>query len=195
MDRIISVVFAGVGGQGVILASDLLAEAALIHGFDVKKAEVHGMAQRGGSVISYVRMGKEVHSPLVEKRSADILCSFEPLETIRYVDYVRGDGTVVMNTSKNFPLTSIFGKIPYPENPIELVKPHAGRVVPIDALKTATELKVPNVVNVVLIGAISGMLPFSDEEWHAAITKKVKAKFIEINKVAFLKGKEAMAAS
>jgi indolepyruvate ferredoxin oxidoreductase beta subunit len=194
MEKTISVVFTGVGGQGVILASDLLSEVALINGMDVKKAEVHGMAQRGGSVISYVRMGKKVHSPLVEKRTADILCSFEPLEAIRYIDYVREDGLAVINTSKNFPLTSIFGKIPYPENPAELIRPYTKTVIEIDALKIARELKVPNVVNVVLLGAISKKLPFSDDEWLAAIAKKVKAKFIEINKVAFQKGKEAMTA-
>jgi indolepyruvate ferredoxin oxidoreductase beta subunit len=192
MEKNLSVVFSGVGGQGVILASDLLAEVALIHGFDVKKAEVHGMAQRGGSVISYVRMGKEVHSPIVEKRSADILCSFEPLEAIRYVDYVSPEGTVVVNTTKNFPLTSIFGKIPYPENPAAMLEGHAKKIIEIDALSMARELGVPNVVNVILIGSISGMLPFADGEWEEAIGRKVKAKFIEVNKAAFRKGKEAV---
>ncbi|MFA6032918.1 MAG: indolepyruvate oxidoreductase subunit beta [Myxococcota bacterium] len=194
MEKNIAVVFSGVGGQGVILASDLLAEVALAHGMSVKKAEVHGMAQRGGSVISYVRMGTDVHSPIVEKRSADILCSFEPLEAIRYADYVSPEGTIIMNTSKNFPLTSIFGKIPYPDKPAEVLKGHAKRIIEIDALKIARELGVPNVVNVILLGSIAGMLPFSDDEWIAAIAKKVKAKFIDVNKVAFQKGKEAIRA-
>ncbi|MCX7944242.1 MAG: indolepyruvate oxidoreductase subunit beta [Deltaproteobacteria bacterium] len=187
-----SVVFTGVGGQGVILASDLLSEVALIHGMDVKKAEVHGMAQRGGSVISYVKFGNKIFSPLVEKRSADILCSFEPLEAIRYIDFIKEDGFVITNTVKNFPLTAIFGKIPYPDNPIELLYKFTSKVYEIDALKIALEIKSPNVVNVVLLGAISKLLPFSDDEWFRAIQKKVKAKFVEVNKQAFSKGKEAI---
>ncbi len=187
-----SVVFTGVGGQGVILASDLLSEVALIHGVDVKKAEVHGMAQRGGSVISYVKFGEKVYSPIVEKKSADILCSFEPLEAIRYIDFLKEDGYAITNTVRNFPLTSIFGKIPYPENPYEILSKFTSKVYEIDALKIALELKVPNVVNVVLLGAISKLLPFKDEEWIQAIQKKVKAKFVDINKEAFRRGKEAI---
>jgi len=187
-----SIVFAGVGGQGVILASDLLAEVALIHGIDVKKAEVHGMAQRGGSVISYVKFGDKVLSPIVEKKSADVLCSFEPLEAIRYIDFLRDDGYAILNTTKNFPLTSIFGKIPYPEKPAEVVAKFTNKVYEIDALKIALELKVPNVVNVILLGTISQLLPFSDDEWIQAIQKKVKAKFVDINKEAFKRGKEAI---
>ncbi len=187
-----SIVFAGVGGQGVILASDLLSEAALIHGSDVKKAEVHGMAQRGGSVISYVKFGDKVLSPIVEKKTADILCSFEPLEAIRYIDFLKDDGYAIVNTAKNFPLTAIFGKVPYPENPAEVIGKYTKRVYELDALKIAIELKVPNVVNVILLGVISQLMPFSDEEWIAAIQKKVKAKFVDINKEAFKRGKEAI---
>ncbi|MGC8926646.1 MAG: indolepyruvate oxidoreductase subunit beta [Myxococcota bacterium] len=187
-----SVVFSGVGGQGVILASDLLAEVALIHGVDVKKAEVHGMAQRGGSVISYVRFGDKVYSPIVEKKSADILCSFEPLEAIRYIDFLKDDGYAIINIVKNFPITAIFGKIPYPDNPSEIISKFTSKVYEIDALKIALELKVPNVVNVVLLGSISRLMPFTDEEWFAAIEKKVKAKFVGINKEAFKRGKEAL---
>ncbi|MCX7959663.1 MAG: indolepyruvate oxidoreductase subunit beta, partial [Deltaproteobacteria bacterium] len=176
----------------VILASDLLSEVALIHGIDVKKAEVHGMAQRGGSVISYVKFGDRVYSPIVEKKTADILCSFEPLEAIRYIDFLKDDGFAITNTVRNLPLTSIFGKIPYPDNPEEILRKYTKRVYEIDALKIALELKVPNVVNVILLGAISKLLPFSDDEWIAAIQKKVKPKFVEINKEAFRKGKEAV---
>lgn len=187
-----SIVFAGVGGQGVILASDLLSEVALIHGIDVKKAEVHGMAQRGGSVISYVKFGDKVFSPMVERKSADILCSFEPLEAIRYIDFLREDGYAVVNTAKNYPLTAIFGKVPYPENPIELVMRYTKKVFEVDALKIALELKLPTVVNVILLGVISQLMPFSDEEWFAAIQRKVKAKFVDINREAFKRGKETI---
>lgn len=191
-NRNMSVVFSGVGGQGVILASDLLSEVALIHGMDVKKAEVHGMAQRGGSVISYVRFGDKVFSPIVEKKSADILCSFEPLEAIRYIDFLKEDGYAIMNTTRNYPLTAIFGKIPYPENPAEIISKFTSKVYEIDALQIALELKVPNVVNVILLGSISKLMPFSDDEWFSAIQKKVKAKFVDINKEAFKRGKEAI---
>lgn len=187
-----SIVFTGVGGQGVILASDLLSQVALLHNLDVKKAEVHGMAQRGGSVISYVKFGEQVFSPIVEKRSADILCSFEPLEAIRYIDHLKEDGYLITNTTKNYPLTAIFGKIPYPENPAEILLKFTSRVYEIDALKIAMELKVPNVLNVVLLGAISKLLPFSVEEWMEAISRTVKPKFIEINKEAFKRGREAI---
>lgn len=190
--RNMSIVFTGVGGQGVILASDLLSEVAMIHGLDVKKAEVHGMAQRGGSVISYVKFGDKVFSPIIEKRSADILCSFEPLEAIRYIDFLREDGFAITNTTRNYPLTAIFGKIPYPENTFEILCKFTSKVYEIDALKIALELKVPNVVNVILLGAISKLLPFTDEEWLQAIQKKVKAKFVDVNKEAFKRGKEAI---
>ncbi len=187
-----SIVFSGVGGQGVILASDLLSEVALIHGSDVKKAEVHGMAQRGGSVISYVKFGEKVLSPLVEKKSADILCSFEPLEAIRYIDFLKEDGFVIVNTAKNLPLTAVFGKIPYPDKPAEIILKYTKHYYEIDALKLALKLKTPNVVNTILIGAISHLLPFSEEEWFSAIQKKVKSRFIDINKEAFRIGRGSL---
>lgn len=187
-----SIIFTGVGGQGVILASDLLSEVALIHGIDVKKAEVHGMAQRGGSVISYVKFGDKVFSPIVEKRSADVLCSFEPLEAIRYIDFLGDDGCVVVNTTKNYPLTAIFGQVPYPEDPTEVIRRYTKRIFEVDALKIAMDLKLPTVVNVILLGIISQLMPFSDEEWFTAIQRKVKAKFVDINREAFKRGKETI---
>ncbi|MBI4862182.1 MAG: indolepyruvate oxidoreductase subunit beta [Candidatus Riflebacteria bacterium] len=187
-DTNISVVISGVGGQGVILASDLIAEVGLAHGLDVKKAEVHGMAQRGGSVISHIRLGPTVHSPMVSRRSAHVLCALEPLEAIRYVEYVRADGAIFYNSHRHVPLTAIFGTVPYPEDPGAVLGRYASRVVEVEALRIALELEVPEAVNVVMLGAISSTLPFTRDEWMAAIEKKVKARFVEVNKVAFRKG-------
>jgi indolepyruvate ferredoxin oxidoreductase beta subunit len=192
IDRNMSIVFSGVGGQGVILASDLLSEVALAHGMDVKKAEVHGMAQRGGSVISYVKFGDKIYSPIVEKNTADILCSFEPLEAIRYIDFLKQDGYVVVNSIRYVPQTAIFGKVPYPEKPEEIISQYTKNLYVFDALKIAMELKTPNVVNVIMLGSISKLMPFADEEWYRAIEKKVKAKFVDINKEAFRRGKAAI---
>lgn len=188
----ISIVLSGVGGQGIVLASDLIGEVALIHGFDVKKADVHGMAQRGGSVVSHVRFGEKVFSPLVEKGKADILCAFEPLEMLRYIDYVNKNSYIFFNTEKIYPLTVFWGKIPYPDNPEKIALQYSNNVYKIEALSIAKKLGIQRVINLVMLGAISSLLPFSEDEWNEAISKKIRPEFIEENKKAFIMGREVI---
>lgn len=191
MEKNISVVFSGVGGQGVLLASNLLAHAAITKGLDVKQAEVHGMSQRGGSVISHVRFGPKVHSPTVETGGADILCALEPLEALRYAEYLAPDGLAAVNTGRIAPLTTVFGDVPYPDDPGALLREKLKNVVEIEATRIAVELGVAKAVNVVMLGAVSSRMPFTDEEWNAAIEAQVKAKFVDKNKKAFAEGKKA----
>ena len=150
------------------------------------------MAQRGGSVISYVKFGPTVYSPLVEKRGAHILCAFEPLEMIRYLAYVHKKSHIVFNTGRVYPSSAVLGKVPYPEKPEEIAQKYCESVLPMDATEMAVALGLPNAVNLIMLGSISSWLPFSPEEWNKAIEKKVKAKYVEINKKAFEKGKEAV---
>lgn len=187
-----NILIVGVGGQGTLLASVLLGNLALKKGYDVKLSEVHGMAQRGGSVVTHVRIAEDgVNSPLIEPGEADIIIAFEELEAYRWLPYLRKEGRMYVNAQQIMPMPVIMGKAEYPERIIEKLQAYAGKVKAIDGLKLAEESGTDKAVNVVLLGAASNDMPFSDEEWLSVIEENVKPKFIDINKTAFEKGKKA----
>ncbi len=185
----INILIVGVGGQGTLLASVLLGNIALQEGYDVKLSEVHGMAQRGGSVVTHVRISEEaVNSPVIDEGGADIILAFEQLEAYRWLPYLKKDGKIFVNTQKINPMPVIMGTAAYPENILAYLKEHAGEAKCIDALSIAEECGNAKAVNTVLLGAVAKELPFPREVWLAQIEKTVKPKFVELNKAAFEKG-------
>ncbi len=191
-DRTINILIVGVGGQGVILASELLSEAAMNAGFDVKKSEVHGMAQRGGVVSCHVRFGKKVYSPLIPAGSADVVLAFEAAEGLRWVGQVKEEGLMVVNTQQIIPPIAFTKEYDYPDDPIGEAKKSAARVLPIDGQEIALRLGNVKAVNTVLLGAISGELPISDEIWTTAIKRRVPRGTEDINLAAFQAGIEVV---
>lgn len=188
-EKITNILIVGVGGQGVILASEILSELALAHNLDVKKSEVHGMSQRGGVVSSHVRFGKKVSSPLIKKEEADILLGFEEAEALRAADFLKKEGTVVVNSEKIVPTTAFLGKFSYPDNSIERLKGSGFKVWDLPASRYAAELGNFRLANIILLGVVSKKLPFSDEEWKRVIEKRVPKAYIELNIKAFKLGK------
>ncbi len=184
-----SIVLVGVGGQGILLASEILAQTAMLEGYDIKTNEVHGMAQRGGSVMAQIRYGREVHSPLVARKSAHILGSLEKVEALRYADYIRPDGLAVVSTQAIMPVTVSSGAARYPEDTIEMLHQAFPRLVYIDAAKIARELGDIRAANIVLLGAISQGLDLHLESWEKAILQCVREKFWDINQKAFAAGR------
>lgn len=188
VSRPVNIVICGVGGQGIILASNILCHAAFLEGNDVKKSEVHGMAQRGGSVITHVRFGVKVHSPLIEEGSADYLLAFEKLEALRYLHFLRLKGIAIVNEREIAPMSVLIGTAPYPANIGRLLgkrsKPHYVRAEDI-----AGALGNTKVVNVVLLGVLSRFLTIGRKSWGAAIRHQVKARFVDLNMTAFNKGR------
>jgi indolepyruvate ferredoxin oxidoreductase beta subunit len=185
-----SVVLVGVGGQGILLASEIIAQAAVVAGFDVKTNEVHGMAQRGGSVIAQIRYGEQVFSPLVPKHSAKVLGSLERIECLRNIDYLAEDGLAVVSSQKIIPVTASTGGTPYPEIDAEFLSRYFPKLVYLNAVETATALGNVKTANIILLGAMSNQLDLPDDAWITAIRQSVKEKFIDINLKAFQKGKE-----
>ena len=187
----LSFLLVGVGGQGTILASNVLAELGLEFGFDVKKAEVHGMSQRGGSVISHVRWGEEVHSPIISKREVDILIAFEKLEALRFLDQLRPDGIVLINDHNIVPVTVSSGTYTYPTN--EKIKEEIHKITLRDywvkGVEIAESLGNSKASNVVILGALCGLLQQDPEIWFSVVAKRVPQKSILLNKDAFLSGK------
>ena len=184
-----NVMIVGVGGQGTLLASKLLGRLLLKKGYDVKVSEVHGMSQRGGSVVTYVRYGEKVYSPVIEKGEADIIISFEQLESARWLPYLKKGGTIVTNTQEINPMPVIIGAAEYPQNLAEKIAEKGINIEAFDALSLAEEAGTSKAVNLVLLGRISKYFDFTDEEWMDAIEKSVPAKFLELNKKAFSLGK------
>ena len=187
-----NIMIVGVGGQGSLLASKLLGRVLLDKGYDVKVSEVHGMSQRGGSVVTYVRYGDKVYSPIIDKGEADFIVSFELLEAARWTEYLKSGGKVVTNTQQVNPMPVITGAAAYPEHLVEKMQATGVDVDAIDALKLAEEAGSSKAVNIVLMGRLSRY--FTDipqEEWMAAVEKSVPAKFLELNKKAFQLGREA----
>ena len=184
-----NVMIVGVGGQGTLLASKLLGRLLLKKGYDVKVSEVHGMSQRGGSVVTYVRYGEKVYSPVVDKGEADFIISFEMLEAARWVEYLKKGGTIVTNTQEINPMPVIIGAAEYPQNLAEKITEKGIIIEAFDALSLAEEAGTSKAVNLVLLGRISKYFDFTDEEWMDAIEKSVPAKFLELNKKAFSLGK------
>ena len=185
-----SIMIVGVGGQGTLLASKIMGRVLMAQGYDVKLSEVHGMSQRGGSVVTYVKYGEKVYSPIVDLGEADFILSFEALEAARWLPYLKEGGTLITNNAEIWPMPVITGAAKYPENIVDKVSGKAN-VVALDALKLATEAGSAKAVNIVLLGVLSKVSDIPEEQWIDAIEKTVPAKFIEMNKKAFALGREA----
>lgn len=185
----LNIMVVGVGGQGTLLTSRIIGKTALSVGYDVKLSEVHGMAQRGGSVVTFVRIGKNVSEPVVEEGTADILIAFERLEALRYAHYLKKDGILIVNDCKIDPMTVVIGASTYPENIIEsLEKEHT--LYKIDGMSIANELGNSKVLNSVVLGLAARYIGFNKEEWLSVLRNTVPQKTIEINEKAFMKGYE-----
>ena len=185
-----NIIIVGVGGQGTLLASKLLGRILLTKGFDVKVSEVHGMSQRGGSVITFVRYGDKVYSPIVDRGEADVILSFELLEAARWAEYLRTDGVIITNDRQIDPMPVITGAAQYPEDLAEKLRAAGLRVDAFDALTLAEEAGTSKAVNLVLLGRLSLSFDFPESEWMRAIEESVPEKFLEINKKAFLLGRK-----
>jgi len=190
----INFLLVGVGGQGTLLASDILAELGLRLGYDVKKAEVHGMSQRGGSVTSYVRWGEQVFSPIIGKGEVDILVAFEKLEALRYLDQLRPGGIVLVNDQTIEPITVKAGDVKYPDNALvrSTLAGAAGAVHWVDGQEIAESLGNPKTANVAILGALSALLDTPKNEWLETVRAHVPEKHIAINEKAFLAGRKAV---
>lgn len=185
-----NIMIVGVGGQGTLLASKLLGKMLLQKGFDVKVSEVHGMSQRGGSVVTYIRYGDKVYSPVVDKGEADFIISFEQLEAARWVSYLKKDGVMITNTQKINPMPVIIGATEYPDSLPEKIKGLGINLDAFDALTLAEKAGSSKAVNIVLMGRLSKYFDFTTEEWLTAIEQSVPEKFLEMNKKAFVLGRE-----
>ena len=183
------VMIVGVGGQGSLLASRLLGNVFMQLGYDVKVSEVHGMSQRGGSVVTYVKAGEQVCSPTVEPGEADIILSFEQLEGARWISYLKKDGVMIVNTQKIDPMPVITGAAVYPEQLIEKCKALGAKIIDVDALSLAEEAGSAKAANVVLMGVLASHMDVSDEIWQKALAECVPPKFLEMNRRAFALGK------
>ncbi|MGB9802498.1 indolepyruvate oxidoreductase subunit beta [Desulfofundulus sp.] len=177
----------GVGGQGIILASKILAYAAREAGYDIKVSEIHGMAQRGGSVVTQVRLGERVYSPLVTEGEVDIILAFEQLEALRWLTYVRSGGTVIVNNQVIYPVPVLAGMARYPENIVEHLARRA-RTVVVDALERALECGHARAANVVLLGSLARRMPIQLSCWLKAVEACVPARYLEVNRAAFQRG-------
>lgn len=184
-----NIMIVGVGGQGSLLASKLLGYLLLNEGYDVKVSEVHGMSQRGGSVVTYVRFGEKVYSPIIDKGEADVIVSFEKLEAARYLEYLKPDGRIVTNTQEIDPMPVITGAMEYPADLIDKLEKAGARVDAMDCLSLANEAGSSKAVNLVLMGKLSNYFEIPLEKWQQAIEKCVPAKFLELNQKAFMLGR------
>ena len=186
-----NIMIVGVGGQGSLLASKLLGRLLLTKGYDIKVSEVHGMSQRGGSVVTYVRFGEKVYSPVIDKGEADYIVSFELLEAARWTEYLRAGGKLVTNMQQINPMPVITGDAQYPDDLAAKMQAKGITVDAINALELAEQAGSAKAVNIVLMGHLSRSFDFTLDEWMGAIEKSVPAKFLELNKRAFLLGREA----
>ena len=184
-----SITIVGVGGQGTLLASRILGNMLVDEGFDVKVSEVHGMSQRGGSVVTYVRYGDKVASPVVEKGESDVILAFELCEGARWISTLKKGGTLVVNTQQIDPMPVVTGAMSYPENIQDKLRAKDISVIEVDALKYAEEAGSAKAVNVVMIGALSKYMEFSEDKWVTAIKNTVPGKFTQMNLKAFELGR------
>ena len=186
-----NIMIVGVGGQGSLLASKLLGHLLLKQGYDVKVSEVHGMSQRGGSVVTYVRYGDCVNSPVIDKGEADYIVSFELLEAARWLPYLRQDGQIVTSTQRIDPMPVITGNAAYPEDLVEKMRAAGAKVDALDCLSLAEAAGSSKAVNIVLLGRLSNYFGVDESHWLSAIEAVVPPKFLELNKKAFELGKNA----
>ena len=180
-----NIMIVGVGGQGSLLASKLLGRLLVDEGYDVKVSEVHGMSQRGGSVVTYVRFGDKVYSPVIEDGEADFIVSFEKLEAARYVDKLKKDGTVIVNTQQIDPMPVIIGAAEYPADIISQMEEKGVKVDALDALSLANEAGTSKACNIVLMGRLAKYFDMDKEKWETAIKNCVKPQFVDVNLKAF----------
>lgn len=184
-----NILLVGVGGQGIVLASNILAKGLVEAGYDVKMSEIYGMSQRGGSVSTQVRFGEEVFSPTIGEGQADIIVAFEKMEALRYLKFLKEKGKVIVNDEEWPPLPVLAGKAAYPKNTLDVLRANADAYV-IDATQIARQLGNEKVANVVLFGALAKIMNIDDIDWKDVIARTVKKEFVEINKKAFDKGQE-----
>ena len=182
-----NIMIVGVGGQGTLLTSRILGNLAIHGGYDVKLSEVHGMAQRGGSVVTFVRYGEQVAEPIVEEGCADVLIAFERLEALRYLHFLKKDGVVIVNDWRIDPITVVTGAAEYPENILETLQA-ARKTVVVEATKTALEMGAPKAFNVVVLGAAARYMGFEKDDWVKVLEATVPPKTVEVNRRAFEAG-------
>lgn len=188
----INLLFAGVGGQGVLLVSDILSEAAHIAGYDVKKSDIHGMSQRGGSVISQVRLGEKVYSPVIKEGEVDFLIGFEILESLRCLNMLAKDAKVIVNNQKIYPISTNFtGKVKYPENGFKLIKKDFKDAELVEGIRLAEKSGDSKTVNLILLGRLSNYLIFEQNLWEGVIKRSVPPSTVERNIHAFRIGKRS----
>ena len=188
-----NILVVGVGGQGVIMASDLLADVALASGYDAKKSEVHGMSQRGGVVTSHVRFGEQVHSPLISKGQVDILLAFELAEAVRWLEFLAPDGQVIVNGQKMVPPLVSMGLAQYPDDAENTLKLRSAKAQVVDAAGLAGKLGNPRLVNTILLGVASNYLDLAPEKWLEIINQRMKPALQAINHQAFNEGRKLAA--
>lgn len=182
-----NIMIVGVGGQGTLLTSRILGRLATRAGYDVKLSEVHGMAQRGGSVVTFVRFGGKVAEPIVEEGQGDVLIAFERLEALRYLHFLKKDGVVVVNDLRIDPITVVTGAAAYPDNIIPKLK-QARRTIAVNATEEAKKLGMPKAFNIIVLGAAARHMDFAKDDWLRVIEATVPPKTVEINKKAFETG-------
>ena len=187
----VNIMIVGVGGQGSLLASKLLGHVAMEQGYDVKVSEVHGMSQRGGSVVTYVRYGDKVNSPVIDEGEADFIVSFELLEAARWLSYLKPEGQIVTSTQQIDPMPVIIGAAQYPEHLVEKMRAAGAKVDALDCLALAEEAGSSKAVNIVLMGRLSHYFDLPEEAWQSAMEALVPEKFLKLNQRAFELGKNA----
>jgi len=190
MKKTSNILLCGVGGQGILLASEVLSSVLMNAGFDVKQSEVHGMAQRGGSVVAHLRYGNKVYSPLIELGSADFAVSFELLEALRYLPYYSRETRVIVNTQKILPAPVSTGADRYPEDILEQLEGKGLSIFPVDAFGVSKALGEIRAVNLVLVGALSVFLPVKEKAFLEVIEERIPEKIRAVNLEAFVKGRE-----
>jgi indolepyruvate ferredoxin oxidoreductase beta subunit len=188
-EKITNILLVGVGGQGILLASEILAETFMLAGFDVKKSEIHGMSQRGGSVVSHVRFGHQVFSPTVPEGEGDILFGFELLETYRSLPLLHPNASVLANDYRISPPAVLLGQAAYPEDIPQRIRARFPSFLLVDGLHLAQQAGDVRAANTVLIGAVSKRLPIAEELWQQALQKMVPKKALEVNRTAFAMGR------
>lgn len=184
----LNIMIIGVGGQGTLLASRVIGNVALKRNYDVKMSEVHGMAQRGGSVVTNVKIAEKVHSPIIEKKEADIILAFEKLEALRWIEYIKPGGIAILNDQEITPIPVIIGKAKYPEEILAKIQKNYDNIITIDALSIAKKCGTIKAVNTVLIGLMASTLDIPKEEWLESVKENVPEKFINVNLKAFEEG-------
>lgn len=192
LEKELNFLIAGVGGQGTVVASDILSDVGSENGYDVKKSDILGLAVRGGSVVSHVRWAEKVHAPMIEEGGADYLIGFEWLETLRRLSYIRPEGTIVVNDCRLDPIMVSSGEAEYPDREaiLERLKRAAKKIHVIPGLQTALELGNARTLNIVVMGALSSLLEIPASLWEEIVRKRVPEKLVKLNLEAFQRGRE-----